>query len=184
MKADKLRTLGSVGEFFHFFGTLFRIMPGLRKIPQEKRISPAFSEKLMLSVTAVNECAYCSWLHSRTALEKGVEQSEIEQILAGETQSFTEDELPAVLYAQHFAETKGQVSADARETFFRLYGQEKAAHAEAFITMVCFGNLCSNTVLTRETQRKEAGHSDIPLGLYLLAKPIAAGIKRRGLANR
>lgn len=162
------------------FGKVFRTMSGMGRIPREERISPEFSERIMLAVTAVNRCEYCSFLHTRTALEKGVQLEQIHEILEGEIGSFSDEEMPAVLYGQHFAETKGDVSSAARQKFIAAYGPLKAGHIEGYIMTVCFGNLCSNTVFAKED--RPAGSERKPIGffLYLLCKPIAAGIKRSG----
>ena len=125
-------------------------MSGISRIPKTEKISPEFSEKIMLAVTAVNQCAYCSFLHTRTALEKGVDPDQIKKILEGEIGSLSEEEMPVVLYGQHFADTKGRVSNSAGDEFISAYGRHKAKHIESYISAVCFGNLCSNTVCARE----------------------------------
>ena len=176
----KMRGFEDVGEFFGMFGSVFRNMSSLGRIPKEERISPEFSERIMLAVTAVNKCAYCSFLHTKTALEKGVELDSIHEILEGELGSFSDYEMPAVLYGQHYAETKGNVSNAARESFITAYGRHKASHIEGYISAVCFGNLCSNTVYARENI-SPGGKEKLPgLFVYLLCKPIAFGIKRNG----
>ena len=179
--ARKMRYFETAGEFFKMFGKVFKNMSSLGRIPKEERISPEFSERIMLAVTAVNQCAYCSFLHTRTALEKGVDVESIHKILEGEIGSFSDVEIPAVLYGQHFAETKGVVSREARDRFITAYGPYKARHIESYILMVCFGNLCSNTVYVRENGEPSQKHKG--LIVYLLSKPIAAGIKRGGKAS-
>jgi len=155
-------------------------MSGMGRIPKDERISHEFSERIMLAVTAVNQCAYCSFLHTRTALEKGIQLEQIHQILEGEIGSFSDEEMPAVLYGQHFAETMGEVSPAARDKFFSAYGPSRAGHIEGYIMSVCFGNLCSNTVYARENGLMGVEQKSKGLLVYLLSKPIAAGIKMGG----
>ncbi|MDC7226414.1 MAG: carboxymuconolactone decarboxylase family protein [Spirochaetales bacterium] len=180
MAEKRLRNFETAGEFFRMFGGVFRTMSGMRRIPKNERIAAEFSERIMLAVTAVNQCAYCSFLHTQTALEKGVQLDQIHQILEGEIGSFSDEEIPAVLYGQHYAETKGNVSAAAREKFISAYGASRAGHIEGYIMSVCFGNLCSNTVYTRENNLLTPEQKRRGLLLYLLCKPIAAGIRRSG----
>lgn len=175
-----MRYFETAGEFFKMFSRVFRNMSTTGRIPEDEKISPEFSERIMLAVTAVNQCAYCSFLHTRTALEKGVEVEQIHKILEGEMGSFSTEEMPAVLYGQHFAETKGGVSGAARESFIAAYGPHKARHIEGYIMNVCFGNLCSNTVYARENRLLSAEQKRRGLLVYLLTKPIAAGIKNSG----
>ena len=174
----KVRYFSSAAEYFYMFGLVFRHMAGVRKIPETQRISPEFSERIMLAVTAVNECSNCSFLHTKTALEKGVELDTIHKILEGEIGSFSDDEMPAVLFGQHFAETSGQVSDAARAEFISAYGSRKAAHIEGFISAVCFGNLCSNTVEAWESGVINKAEKKSLFLAYMLSKPVAAGIRR------
>lgn len=173
-----MRYFAALGEFLKMFGRVFKNMSSIGRIPKNERIAPEFSERIMLAVTAVNECAYCSFLHTKTALEKGVDIEQIRAILDGDFGSFSETEMPAVLFAQHFAETKGRVSVPAKDMFVSAYGRRKAKHIESFISLVCFGNLCSNTVYVRKNGLLSAEQKRRGLIVYLLSKPIAFGIKR------
>ncbi len=47
--------------------------------------SRALREMVMLSTTSVNDCRYCSWLHTHLALQNGVDLDELNQILSGVT---------------------------------------------------------------------------------------------------
>ncbi len=47
-------------------------------------ISPAFRERLMLAVTEVNGCRYCSYYHAREALKSGISGAELAALLAGQ----------------------------------------------------------------------------------------------------
>jgi AhpD family alkylhydroperoxidase len=176
----RLRTLQSAGEFLALLVDIFRTMFGLRSIAAENRISPQLSEKLMLAVTGVNECLYCSYLHTRTALEKGVPPDLIEELLAGNVSGISPEELPAVLYAQHFASTGGAVSDEARRTVVERYGEDMVRHMEGFIKIVHFGNLTSNTVYAFENRLLEGAQRRRALPVYILSKPVAARIRRRG----
>ena len=53
----------------------------LREINDEGLISPDFRERLMLAVTAVNGCRYCSYAHTRAALKGGLSREEISGLL-------------------------------------------------------------------------------------------------------
>lgn len=144
-----------------------------------ERIPPAFAEKIMLAVTGVNECIYCSYSHTRSALARGVEEAEIKKLLAGEIGDFSEDEAVALAYAQHWAETSGDVSADARQRMIDYYGEKKTLGIEAFIKMVSFGNMCSNTVEAKKAGVDEKNSSAFRLA-YFLAAPIAFGVRTHG----
>jgi AhpD family alkylhydroperoxidase len=175
----KIRYFESTSEFFTMFAGIFKIMLKANTLGAAEKIPGDFSERLMLAVTSVNQCAYCSYLHTQTALEQGVELENIKTILQGEIGSFSTEELPAVLYGQHFAETKSRVSEAAKSEFIKAYGLSRAAKIESYIMMVCFGNLCSNTVYARENNMLTRKEKNKNLIVYLLSKPVASGIRKR-----
>jgi AhpD family alkylhydroperoxidase len=120
-----------------------RILPGLgyiarRPIATAKLLLgmslPAdFRERIMLSVTQVNQCAFCSRYHTREALKAGVPQSEIAAILDAEHGGVPEEQQVAVLFAQHWADTQGAVDPDALERLEQHY--DAAARANILLAI-------------------------------------------------
>lgn len=135
----------------------------------------------MLAVTAVNECSYCSFLHTQTALEAGVSKNEIDAILGGTIDSVNPDETEALLYAQHWADKYGQVSETARKKFVGFYGEDRANRIEGYIGIVYLGNMCSNTVVFYEDETIDRADKAGLLLAYLLCKPIASSIRNNGI---
>lgn len=105
----------------------------------------AFSERIMLAVTQVNDCRYCDYGHSLAALRAGVTREELEAIKDGDFSAASEDELPALLFAQHYASEGGQPEDEAHEALIRAYGETKAARILLTIRMITIGNLLGNT---------------------------------------
>ena len=68
------------------------------------RISRAFSERLNLSVCSVNECVYCTHLHTKTALKAGVSGEQAADILSGEMGSLPAEESRAIAFARYWAD--------------------------------------------------------------------------------
>jgi AhpD family alkylhydroperoxidase len=108
-------------------------------------ISPAFRERLMMAVTSVNACRYCAHFHAQVALTTGLSRAEIAQILDGEFADAPERELPALLYAQHWAETNAQPDPATRAKFIEAYGEDTARAIEYVLRMIRIGNLTGNT---------------------------------------
>ncbi len=108
-------------------------------------LDPAFRERLMLVVTAVNGCRYCSYAHARQALSEGISAEEIEML--GETvfHGSPKEEGPALLYAQHWAETDGDPDPAARASVVERYGEETVKRIEIVLRMIRMGNLLGNT---------------------------------------
>lgn len=108
--------------------------------------SRAFLEKIMSVVTAVNGCVYCSWFHAREATAAGISQEEIDDLFQLQFDTEADDfELPAMMYAQHFAETGRNPDAEETAAFVNYYGTETASQIMLFIRMILLGNLLGNT---------------------------------------
>ena len=75
----------------------------------------------MLAVTEVNSCTMCSYAHSKRALQTGMTPKEIEILLAGQVDRVPKEELTAVLFAQHYAETGGKLSTEAAKRLKQCY---------------------------------------------------------------
>jgi len=108
-------------------------------------LSPAFRERLMMVVTEVNGCRYCSYYHARLSLRAGISQNEMGELLAGSIPSDApQDELPALAYAQHWAESNAHPDPEAQQRLVEIYGGEKAGAIELVLYMIRSGNLLGN----------------------------------------
>ena len=99
----------------------------------------------MLAVTEVNQCRYCADFHVKLALEAGLSQEEIEQLLAGVIQQCPPDEALAILYARHWAEQAGRPDPEIRQKLVENYGEAKSAAIDIVLRMIQSGNLLGNT---------------------------------------
>ena len=124
---------------------LFAHLDELHSAFTQHRLSHAFSEKIMLAVTQVNGCRYCSYAHTRMALRAGVSETELRDLLAGEFNHIPEHELIAVLFAQHYAEQADHYAATAWQTLTETYGLDAANDILAHIRVMTFANLYGNT---------------------------------------
>jgi AhpD family alkylhydroperoxidase len=137
------RSYASLRQFLTDVAWLFRHRARVQQA--RTMLSPAFRERLMLAVTAVNRCRYCSFAHTRMALAAGVTNAEIAQILDQTFSACPPDEAPALAYAQHWAETDATPDPAARERLSCEYGILRAAAIEAVLRMIRVGNLLGNT---------------------------------------
>lgn len=118
----------------------------LRAAARSGRVSRQFAERIMLAVTQVNGCRYCQYGHSRAALRAGVTPQEIEQLAAGELGEMPPEEIVALMFAQHYAETEGHPDPETWQTLVATYGPETARDVLAYIRMIMIGNLSGNTL--------------------------------------
>jgi AhpD family alkylhydroperoxidase len=108
-------------------------------------LDAAFRERLMLAVTAVNGCRYCSFVHARQALVAGLSGSEIEALGQGIAEGSPPDQAPALLYAQHWAEADGRPDPTAREQIVQRYGEQTTEAIELAMRVIRMANLMGNT---------------------------------------
>lgn len=123
---------------------LARNIRWLRKRNSLGIISPAFRERLMLAVTAVYGCRYCSYLHAKRGLKSGVDGEEAAALLAGSLEACPPEEAVAVLYAQHWAESNANPDMETTERLERAYGAETTKAINVVLRMVRIGNLAGN----------------------------------------
>jgi AhpD family alkylhydroperoxidase len=120
-------------------------MDDLRAAARADRVDRAFAERIMLAVTEVNGCRYCSYGHTRAALHAGVTEEELQSLKIGDFDSLPDEQRVALLFAQHYAEQGGHPDPEARERLVATYGEETASDILAYIRMITLGNLLGNT---------------------------------------
>jgi len=164
--------------FKTFTRDFFRMMKrnsDIRDTMKSERVSRQFRQRIMLAVTAVNGCRYCEWGHTKSALNEGCSEEEIQQIMTHDFGSCDSDEVVGLAYAQHYAETEENPSEDAWKRLVEFYGEEKANDIQIIIEMITMGNLLGNTLDAFESRFKglppENGSLLFELFLYSLALP-------------
>lgn len=144
-KYFKKRTYG----FRSFFRDISKVMKNsfqIREVMKSGRISDQFKERIMLAVTAVYGCIYCEWTHTKAALNSGCTEEEIVEIMENDFCSCDPEEVIALAFAQHYAETEGNPTDEAWKKLVERYSIQKANDIILLIKMVTVGNLLGNTV--------------------------------------
>ncbi len=145
MDQFKRRFYHSPRQFWDEFKFMIGNRAQIRTVMRQHLISPAFRERLMMAVTAVNGCRYCSYYHAKEALLTGISEAEVEALLSGVVEHCPAEEATAVLYAQHWAETNTHPDPQARQKLVEEYGSESAEAIELVLRMIRMGNLMGNT---------------------------------------
>lgn len=136
----------SFGSFIRVSQAAVKSIPKMARIMRTQSLSSKLIEKLMLSVTSVNGCRYCSWFHSAQAVKTGISLEEISQLMEFDLGACTEEEALACAYAQHFAETEGNTEKAVTLRLIKEFGAEKTRDIIAVIQMITFGNLWGNSI--------------------------------------
>jgi AhpD family alkylhydroperoxidase len=146
MKPFRKRTytglLACLCDWSYLLGRLWGVVALMRG----KSLSSKFRERLMLAVTQVNDCRYCTFFHTKAALSEGVPREEVERLMGGMFEGCPKEELPALLYAQHWAETERKPDPAMRQKLVDTYGAEKAEAIELTLRFICACNYSGNSL--------------------------------------
>jgi len=141
MRTKAGKKLYSIPEAYRIMVNAFRSAPYLHRARKSGEMNEHFMERIMLAVTEVNGCAMCSYYHTKVALESGMDSNEIKSMLGGDCEDAPEEELQAILFGQHYADTRGKPSKEAWERIVETYGETGAYGILAAIRMIMMGNV-------------------------------------------
>ncbi len=113
------------------------------------KTSRALLEKVMLGVTAINDCRHCAWGHSHWAASQGVSLAEVNQILRNVDVSLTArdpGEAAAILFGRHYAEHLDQIDPDSLRSLRQHFSPAQVREIVAHVHFITFTNLSGNTV--------------------------------------
>ncbi len=147
MRAFRRRTYSGPADFLR--DVLFLI--GSRSLVKEAMrngaISFGFRERLMMVVTQVNGCRYCTWYHSAQSIKAGLSDDELRALLAGQIpDGAPAEEMAALVYAQHWAQTNAMPDPEAARSLVETYSDDRAAMITVILRMIRAGNLMGNTL--------------------------------------
>lgn len=134
------KKLYSVQESYWIFFKGIRTMKYMLKAKKSNELSQKFIERIMLAVTEVNGCAICSYAHTKRALESGMNNEEIQKMLSGIMDDVPADEIAAVMFAQHYADTRGNPTLESWQRIVEIYGISKAKGILGSTCMIMIGN--------------------------------------------
>lgn len=131
---------------FADLGFLLGNIPALMRARRNPDLGRALAGKIMMVVTAINGCTYCTWFHAKEAAESGMSDEEISNMFNLQFEaSATPHELPALLYAQHYTENDRMPDPQMTARLVEFYGEQTAHDVMLMIRVIYFGNLLGNT---------------------------------------
>ena len=132
-------------DFYRMLSDLLSSAGASKKLLHEDNISKQFMERIMLAVTEVNGCRYCSYFHTQVSLRAGLKKEEIKRTLEGDFKDAPQEELAALYFSQHYAESAGKPGREALQCLKDAYGEKKAQAILAYIRAIMIGNAWGNT---------------------------------------
>ena len=104
-------------------------------------LSKEFVERLQLAVTEVNGCPACSYQHTKMALNMGMSNEEITSFLSGGDEFINPEEAKAIMFVQHFADSRGYPKKYAYDAIVKEYGKKKASIILSAAQVMITGNI-------------------------------------------
>ncbi|MEN6475984.1 MAG: carboxymuconolactone decarboxylase family protein [Syntrophaceae bacterium] len=136
----------TTGRFLLDAAYIISRAPRIIEAYYSKRVPWALAEKIMLAVTAVNDCKHCARFHGALAQLSGVEAEEIKGLLQMEIGAQVNDnERPVLQFAQEYAQTEGKPTQANLQELKRFYGEAATRDILLYIRMINVGNLIGNT---------------------------------------
>ncbi len=140
MQNENGKKLYSLLEFYRIIYLGLRSGKYMLRAKKDGGLTTKFTERIMLAVTEVNQCALCSYGHTKMALEAGMSNEEIQDLLAHSLDTVPADEIRAVLFAQHYADSRANPSMKVWRQLIDIYGESMANGILGTIRMIMFGN--------------------------------------------
>ncbi len=173
--------LYSYGEVFGILKNAFRSMSDFAEGRQTGLLPEDQAERIMLAVTRVNQCAMCAYGHSRWALEAGLSQQEVDHLLAGVQAGISQAQAASVLFAQHYADSRGKPACSAWQNLVQKEGRKKALAELGAMRMIMTGNALGIAAGSLKGRLQAGGKGDprssasYELGLLALLPFLGAG---------
>ena len=130
---------------FQSFGDVLKALRKARPFLKKNIVSKAFSERVMIAITNVNGCVYCSWFHSKQAVKSGVSKKEITELFDFKFAELPDREIPAIIFAVQWAEANKRPEKAMLEEFESHYSKNEILALKFFMNAIYVGNLAGNT---------------------------------------
>lgn len=141
IQREEFKRKFNLWELYRSFVFIPRAASKLIGNNKSKLIDKQFVERLQLAVTEVNGCAACSYQHTQMALEQGMSNEEIVSFLSGGSDFTKPEEAKAIMFAQHFADSRGFPKKATYESIIEEYGKKKARIILSACQVMIAGNM-------------------------------------------
>lgn len=177
-------------SFSELYNALTHVPGAVRKLKKNNKtqqLDKQFVERLQLAVTEVNGCPACSYQHTKMALKQGMSNEEISSFLSGNEEFIRPEEAKAILFAQHFADSRAFPKKYTFDAIAEEYGQEKALVILSACQMMITGNIYGIPYSAFQSRLKGKKYKDSSLifelgmlfgGILILPIALTHGILR------
>lgn len=157
-----------------------RALPTVARALIAPKTSGALREAVALSVTEVNDCRYCAWVHEGLAQFEGLDREALDRALGGNVANPDDARhAAAASYGRHFAAERRRPTEEAEAALARTFSPAEVAEIRAFVDAMYYANLSGNSAdawLARlRGQEVEHGHPVAEAVAAVVALPFLAG---------
>ena len=184
----------SLWEMYRSFIYLPRAIQKMIGNKKSQLVDDDFIKRLQLAVTEVNGCPACSYQHTKMALQQGMSGEEISSFLSGGVDYIKPEEAKAIMFAQHFADSRGYPKEYAYQSIINEYGEKEARIILSAVQIMITGNMYGIPFSAFQSRLKGKPYKDSSLfyelgmliaGVLILPIGIVQGVFRAiiGLPN-
>ena len=170
--SNRIHTLST---FWRGYTEMIHPAPEQRESMRSKRLDKSFVEQIERIVSRVNGCRTCTYVHSANALQEGLSDKELEELLALELGHFPAERAIAFAFAQHYAESGGQPDPAAEQRIRDYYGPQMSQDILAQLRFIQFSSVTGATIqalLSRLRGQPVSGSSRLTeLIVFLISAP-------------
>jgi len=131
--------VGSAVSLAPEVGTMYRVW-------LKHEIDPGFREELMLAVSRLNDCRYCSWGHQEWAHISGVSDAELAQVEQLDPTGFNRRKWVAISYVRALVTANfGRLQPQLRRAMQHKYSPREIRDIEVIARIMDIANRGSNT---------------------------------------
>jgi AhpD family alkylhydroperoxidase len=131
--------VGRLASLVPELGTMYRVW-------LKQDVDPGFREELMLAVSRLNGCRYCSWGHHEWAQISGVSNEELAQLEQLDPSGFDRRKWVAISYVRALVkENFVRVQPELRRAMQHKYSPREIRQIELIANVMDIGNRGSNT---------------------------------------
>lgn len=153
----------SLWELYRALVFVPRAMSKLIANKKSQLVDEQFVERLQLAVTEVNGCPACSYQHTKMALQQGMSNEEISSFLSGGDDFIKPEEAKAIMFAQHFADSRAFPKKYAFDSIEKEYGKEIADIILAACQVMIAGNMYGIPYSAFQSRQKGKPYKDSTL---------------------
>lgn len=153
----------SLREMYGSFVYFPRAMGKMIGNNKSKLVDTHCVKRLQLAVTEVNGCPACSYQHTKMALAQGMSGEEISSFLSGGSDYIKPEEAKAILFAQHFADSRGYPKKYAYDSIVKEYGEKEARVILSAVQTMIAGNMYGIPLSAFQSRLKGKPYKDSSL---------------------